>query len=156
MKRAIVILCGVCAAFMMLTSCEKEGEGENETKISYNRDSESHNEGQNCMGCHRQGGEGEGRGWFIVAGTIYKAASNSTLPNGLVELYTGPGGTGTLAYKIEVDAKGNFYTTEDIHFGNGLYPVAVGSQSRKYMSDPVTTGQCNSCHGDSTDKIWTN
>ena len=154
MKRTMVIMCSVCAGFLMLTSCEKEGEGENETKISYNRDSESHNEGQNCMSCHRQGGEGEG--WFNVAGTIYTAAGNSTLPNGVVELYSGPGGSGTLAYKIEVDAKGNFYTTEDIHFGNGLYPVVVGSQSRKYMSDPVTTGQCNSCHGESTDKIWSN
>ena len=154
MKRAMVILCSVCAGFLMLTSCEKEGEGENETVISYNRDTESHNEGQNCMSCHRQGGEGEG--WFNVAGTIYTQSSNSPLPNGLVELYTGPGGTGTLAYRIEVDAKGNFFTTEDIQFGSGLYPATVGSQSRKVMAGPVTDGQCSSCHGVSTDNIWAN
>jgi hypothetical protein len=150
----MVFLCSACAGLLMLTSCEKEGEGENETVISYNRNTESHNEGQNCMSCHRQGGEGEG--WFNVAGTIYTEAGNTTNPNGLVELYTGPGGTGTLAYRIEVDARGNFYTTEDIQFGSGLYPVAVGSGAKKYMSDPVTSGQCSSCHGDSTDKIRTN
>ena len=150
----MVILCSVCAGLLILTSCEKENEGENETVISYNRDTESHNEGQNCMSCHRQGGEGEG--WFNVAGTIYTQSSNSPLPNGLVELYTGPGGTGTLAYKIEVDAKGNFFTTEDIQFGSGLYPATVHSQFRKYMSGAVTDGQCSSCHGVSTDNIWAN
>lgn len=150
----MVILCCVCASFLMLSSCEKEGEGENETVISFNGESESHNEGQNCMSCHRQGGEGEG--WFTVAGTIYTQSSSNPQPNGMVELYTGPGDTGTPAYKIEVDAKGNFYTTEDIQFGSGLYPVAVGSQSRKYMSGAVTDGQCSSCHGVSTDKIWSN
>ena len=154
MKRAMVILCGVCAGFLMLTSCEKEGEGENETVISSNGNSESHNMGENCMSCHQKGGEGEG--WFTVAGTIYNELNNATVPNGLVELYTGPNGTGTLAYTLEVDGRGNFYSTEKVNFGGGLYPATVGTQSKRYMSDAVTNGQCSSCHGVSTDKIWGN
>jgi len=154
MKRATLIFCYVSASLLMFTSCEKGGEGGNESKLSSNGSSESHNMGQNCMNCHQNGGPGEG--WFTVAGTIYNELNNSPTPNGLVELYTGPNGTGTLAYTLEVDSKGNFYTTNKINFGNGLYPVSVASQTRRYMPDAVTTGQCNSCHGDSTHKIWSN
>jgi cytochrome c553 len=154
MKRAMFIVCTVCAGFMMLTSCEKEGEGGNEANTSFTGSAESHNMGQNCMNCHQRGGEGEG--WFNVAGTIYNEANNKPVSNGRVELYTGPNGTGNLAYTFEVDSKGNFYTTENVNFGNGLYAASVVSQSRRFMPDPVTTGQCNSCHGDSTHKIWGN
>ena len=158
MKRAMVIWCVVCTSLLMLTSCEKEGgeggEGSNEAKLSSNGSSESHNMGQNCMDCHQKGGGGEG--WFTVAGTIYNEANNSTVPNGLVELYTGPNGTGSLAYTVEVDSRGNFYSTEKVNYGGGLYPVTVKGQSRRYMPDPVSNGQCNSCHGDSTHKIWGN
>jgi hypothetical protein len=55
-----------------------------------------------------------------------------------------------------VDAFGNFYTTENIDFGNGLYASVEGNSSTKNMVSSITTGQCNSCHGISTDKIWTN
>lgn len=155
MKRAMVILCSVCAGFLMLTSCEKEGdEGSNEAKLSSNGSSESHNMGQNCMDCHQKGGGGEG--WFTAAGTTYNELNNSPFPNGLVVLYTGPNGTGKVAYTLEVDSRGNFYTTEPINYGSGLYPATVGSQSTKFMSDAVTSGQCNRCHGVSTDRIWAN
>ena len=154
MKRATVILSALCAVLVMFSSCEKEGEGGNQTNISSNGSSESHNMGQNCMGCHQQGGQGEG--WFTVAGTIYNQANSNPVSNGRVELYTGPNGTGNLAYSFDIDSRGNFYTTEKVNFGNGLYAAAVVSQSRRYMPDPVTTGQCNSCHGDSTHKIFGN
>lgn len=154
MKKATSIFCSLLTGLLMFTSCEKESEGGNETNLSSNGSSESHNMGRNCMDCHQKGGEGEG--WFTVAGTLYNELNNSPAPNGLVELYTGPNGTGKVAYTLEVDSRGNFYTTENINFGNGLYPVAVSSQSRKYMPDAVTSGQCNSCHGDSTHKIWAN
>ena len=110
--------------------------------------------GQNCMNCHKSGGEG--KGWFNVAGTVYTAGLSNTYPNTTVKLYTGPNGTGTLKYTINGDAKGNFFTTETIDFGSGLYPVVQGTSTAKYMSTTTTTGQCNSCHGVSTDKLWTN
>ena len=63
---------------------------------------------------------------------------------------------GRYGRSINGDAKGNFYTTETIDFGSGLYPVLQGNNSTNKMSSSITTGQCNSCHGVSTDKIWTN
>lgn len=135
-----------------LQSCEKENE--NEAKISSNGTSRSHHTGQNCISCHSQNGSGEG--WFIVAGTVYDQAKINTYANITVRLYTGVNGTGTLMYTIQGDALGNFYTTENISFGTGLYASVHGSAAPKYMTAAITSGQCNSCHGVSTDKIWTN
>jgi len=77
------------------------------------------------------------------------------LANGKIELYSGPNGTGDLKYTIQVDGKGNFYTTETIDFGTGLYVTASGSLGSNSMGSVITSGQCNACHGVNTDKIWT-
>lgn len=138
---------------IILSACEKEGE--NETNISANGLKKSHNMGQNCMNCHKSGGQGEG--WFNVAGTVYDSLQTSTKPNGVVRLYTGPDGTGTLKATVYVDAKGNFYTTEAVNFSGGLYPAVTGTNGQtKYMGSTTTTGACNSCHNVSEDKIWIN
>lgn len=151
MKKSIIVL--FLALFVLIIhSCEKEG-GQNETKISRNNDTKSHNMGQNCMLCHKSGGKGEG--WFNVAGTVYNETFSNTYPNKLIQLYTEPNGAGQLKYTIEVDAKGNFYTTESINFGSGLYPAAVGNTTTKFMGSSITQGQCNSCHGNTNEKIWT-
>lgn len=105
------------------------------------------------MSCHTSGGSGEG--WFNIAGTVYDSLKTSTLPNATVRLYTGLNGTGSLKITVEVDALGNFYTTENIEFGGGLYTSVEGNSDIKYMHPVITTGQCNSCHGVSTDPIWT-
>jgi len=47
------------------------------------------------------------------------------------------------------------YTTESINFGAGLYPSVEGSSSTQYMSTTIASGECSSCHGVTTDKIWT-
>ena len=135
----------------LFKSCEKENE--NETKISTFNSDESHNSGQNCMDCHVSGESGEG--WFTIAGTVYDSTLNSIYPNALVELYTGPNSTGTLITTIQVDALGNFYTTESVDLKEGLYPTVVGNVESTYMAGAITSGQCNQCHGVSTDKIWT-
>lgn len=108
--------------------------------------------GQNCMDCHKQGGDGEG--WFTAAGTVYDSADKAPLPNGIVKLYSGRNATGSVVATIQVDAKGNFYTTEKIDFAPGLHPV-VSDQATKtvYMADSTTSGSCNSCHGVSTPHI---
>ncbi|MFA7272882.1 MAG: hypothetical protein WC044_03390 [Crocinitomicaceae bacterium] len=137
-------------SILLLSSCNK---GKNETKISSHGSSESHNMGQDCMSCHVKKGKGEG--WFNVAGTVYNNTNVATFANATVKLYTGPGATGTLKYTIEVDSKGNFYTTEAIDFGSGLYPVIEGSTGFNHMSTSITTGNCISCHGSSTGKLWT-
>ncbi len=99
------------------------------------------------MNYHKQGGSGEGL--FQVAGTVI-------FPNATVYLYTGPNGTGTLKYTLEVDGKGNFYTTEKIDFGaNGLFPAIKGKNKTYYMPTAVTSGSCNGCHGVTTRKLYT-
>ena len=89
-------------------SCKKESETYGESNNGSDNGSKSHNMGQNCMNCHKQGGSGEG--WFNVAGTVYDSLGKSTYPNATVNLYTGPNGTGSLKYSFNVDASGNFYT----------------------------------------------
>jgi len=152
MQRVFLVLCVL--VFSVLVSCEKDDDDENEGMYSSYNDNESHNAGQNCMSCHKSGGDGEGT--FTVAGTVYNASGSSVSPNATVKFYTGQGGTGTLVKTIEVDGKGNFYTTNSIDFGTGLYvTVTGGSGGVSTMSSSVTTGQCNSCH-DSSEKITVN
>lgn len=131
----------------MVFSC-KHG---SETKISSHGDDESHNAGENCMSCHKIGGKGEG--WFETAGTVYTDDYSSIYPNATVYLYTGPEGTGEQKYRIEVDALGNFYTTENIEFGSGLYPAVESANGIEYMESTTVSGACNGCHGVTEDPI---
>ncbi len=124
---------------LVMLSCEKE----NETKISTYNDDESHNAGQNCMDCHTPGGEGEG--WFEVAGTVYDSTRTNTYPNA----------TGTLHYTLQVDALGNFYTTEDMKAPAGLYVAVQGDNQTNHMQSILSSRNCNSCHGVGTERIWT-
>ncbi|MDO9275769.1 MAG: hypothetical protein Q7T92_09500 [Lutibacter sp.] len=144
----------VIISLLALQSCQKEDEGSEEQKVSEYNAKESHNMGINCMNCHKSGGSGEGI--FNVAGTIYNDLKTGTYANATVKLFTEPNGAGVLKYTVEADAFGNFYTTENIEFGGGLYASVKGNTQTNYMLTPVTAGQCNSCHGISTDKIWTN
>lgn len=131
-----------------LFSCSEDDE--NEVMISSSGSNKSHNAGQNCMGCHHSGGS-----IFKVAGTVYNEGLTSINSNATVKLYTGANGTGTLLKAIEVDAKGNLYTTSSLDFGSGLYVSVEGATTIKHMSSAITGGACNSCHGSSTSKIWT-
>lgn len=152
MKLKIITSALILISFLFFNqSCKKANGGE--TKISKNGDDESHNKGENCMECHKSGGKGEGI--FNIAGTVYNEALSSELPNTTIKIYSGPNGTGTLKYTIEGDALGNFYTTEDIDFSGDLYPAVEGNTTTKYMASSISNGKCNSCHGVSTDKIWT-
>lgn len=154
MKNRKVIFLLSFLLFGFFISCDKEDEGENKDMSSRYSENESHNAGQNCMSCHKSGGPGEG--WFTVAGTVYNSSETAVYPNATVKLYTGTNGSGTLVKTIEVDGKGNFYTTNSVDFGTGLYVTVTGkSGSVSTMSSSITTGQCNSCH-DSSSKITVN
>jgi hypothetical protein len=134
----------------IFTACEDE-DGD-ETKISYYQGKESHRAGEDCMNCHYNGGSGEY--WFQIAGTVYDSTLTNIFPNATVKLYSEPNGGGELKNTIEVDALGNFYSTEQIDFGNGLYPTVQGDELNKNMLSSITDGRCNSCHGNSQDVIW--
>lgn len=137
-------------ALISFNSCEKEG-GCGEDNVSASGGGKSHNMGQNCMQCHQSGGKGEG--CFVVAGTAYDTLMASSLHSGKIELYSGPNGTGNLVHTVQIDSKGNFYTTDNFSI-SGLYPVITGPSGQKqYMGSSITTGQCNSCHGSTTSKI---
>ncbi|HIP35630.1 MAG TPA: hypothetical protein EYG85_02120 [Crocinitomix sp.] len=130
---------------IFIFSCEK--------KISNYQSSESHNEGKDCMQCHKRGEDGEGN--FKVAGTVYDTTKTIVYPGATINLYSEPQGGGELIKTIEVDKKGNFYTTERVKFKNDVYPSVVGvAGGEKFMSTPISTGSCNSCHGVSTTRIW--
>jgi hypothetical protein len=138
-------------SFILFAACEKENE--NETKISQNYSDESHNFGQNCMSCHVSGGSGEG--WFTVAGSLFDYMQTNPYSNGSVKFTTLPNGTGLPVKTIEVDSKGNFYTTEEMDFGNGLFVGVFGRNGEeKFMNAKITDGACINCHGLSTEKIW--
>ena len=153
MKKKFIITIGIILSLVIVfTSCDEDG---NETLISSHYDNESHNNGKNCMSCHKSGESGEG--WFTVAGSVYDSLKTSPLPNGTIRLYSETLGSGTLVKTIDVDGKGNFYTTEKVDFAEGLYVSITGSSGNiKNMYSSISTGQCNSCHGVSTDRIWVN
>jgi hypothetical protein len=150
-----IILASFSALIMISASCTKENENDSsgESNISSTGGNKSHNTGQNCMNCHKQGGSGEGN--FNAAGTIYNSQMAATYPNAVVKLYTQANGGGTLRATINGDAKGNFFTTATIDFAGGLYPAIIGSSGNiKYMNGSITSGACTACHGSSTAKIW--
>lgn len=152
-KKILIWIIMIVGILILLPSCESDENEGNEEKVSSYNETESHKMGQNCMSCHKSGGEGEG--WFNLAGTVYEGDRSTTYPNTTVKLYDEPNGEGSLISTIEVDGLGNFYTTNNIDFENGLYVSVSGDTETVYMIDPVSSGQCNSCHGTSTDRIWT-
>jgi hypothetical protein len=152
-KNVLVLLAFVA----VFASCKKEddngGESNTATNISTTNGNESHNMGKNCMQCHNS--TGEGKGTFIVAGTLYDDGLVNTYGNGTVKLYSGINATGNLVATVQVDAKGNFFTTSSINFGTGLYPTVVGASGKiEHMGKKITSGACNSCHGVTEDKVW--
>ena len=153
MKQKSITLFAFMIMLTTMQSCTEDEYGS--IKDSTTGSNESHNMGQNCMNCHKPGG-GEAPVWK-VAGTVYNEARTFTNSNATVKLYTGPNATGTLKYTIQVDAKGNFYTTSAIDFTGGLYPSVTGATSTYSMSTPIESGACNSCHNSViTSRIWAN
>ncbi len=146
----LFLFCGLIIGLITLASCQKYWACK-EDNISSTGSNKSHNKGMNCMQCHVSTGDGEG--CFNVAGTIYQSDLQNTVASGKVELYTGPNGSGTLKYTIDIDGKGNFYTTAKVDY-TGLYPKVTGpSGASIHMSTPLSSGACNACHGASTGKI---
>lgn len=154
MKTTITLLFFVLSAFsLIIFSCKSDDDskGCGITLISQNGENESHNNLQNCMNCHKDGGNG--KGCFSVAGSAYDGNGNA-LNNGKVELWTGAGGTGTKVATVNIESIGNFFTTEGINFSTPLYPVVYNSSGNKAsMPTAISNGACNSCHGVSVSKI---
>ncbi len=155
MKKVLVFaIMGLAGTALWQCQTSDPSSGEAHSKRFTKR---SHYTGENCMRCH---GSDTATYTFTVAGTVYKAGGTEPAPNGKVTLYTAPGAQGDVVATIQVDAYGNFYTTQAIDFGSGVYPVVEGfGGARSMMSSKATHGACNSCHtasGQPTDRIEVN
>ena len=131
----------------LVSSCDKAFVPENETTISNSTKDESHHFGKNCMDCHHSAGPGEG--WFTLAGSV-SGSSNVTS----IELFYDT--IASANHKVEVDKKGNFYTTNEIDYST---PYFVGIRSNniiKYMKSKISVGQCSLCHGATTSTLNVN
>ncbi|MBI1837688.1 MAG: hypothetical protein HYR91_10540 [Flavobacteriia bacterium] len=137
-----------------INSCNKNN-NRNCKKFNVSASSKSsHYNSQSCIQCHTYGGKGEG--CFNIAGSMYESKDGEKpLKQGYIKLYTLPNGEGEMKAKINVDASGNFYSSElgDV---THLYASITGPKGETmYMKAPLTSGDCNSCHGSITNSIWT-
>lgn len=125
--------------------------------VSRHDDTTSHFVGQNCMRCHQAHGPGKGR--FSIGGTL-KNPDGTPHPNGKVyvtrtdptalpegveidELEIEP------VAELEVDALGNFYSTEPLPLPEeALFVIVERSDGagRNFMGWPTITAACNACH----------
>ena len=130
-------------SLIVITSCSDDS---TDTEGSSSTGDSSHNSGKNCLGCHS----------FKAAGSVYNLAVTSAYSGAIIKLTTGAGGTGTILATLTSDNSGNFYTSNAISFGTGIYVSVTGTDGTvKTMSSAITSGACNSCHnGSTTVKIW--
>ena len=150
MKRHLILLT-VLILFPLIAFLSCNHSKNIEDNNSKHGSTESHNQGMNCMQCHKKGGEGEG--WFYIAGTAYTNNGQLPAPNVTLLLFTEANGQGVVKKTVDGDALGNFYSTDILGFGTGLYPAVVYNNDTLYMGSSITQGSCNSCHGVSTPKI---
>lgn len=140
MKYSNLIFCIVLT--VIASACSKD----DNTSNSSSSNSKSHNAGKNCLACHS----------FSVAGTVYDSSFSSEYSSAVIEITSGPDGTGTVLATLSSDKNGNFYTNSSVKFGSGAYVNVLGNNGPvKYMSAKITTGACNICHtGNSTARVW--
>ncbi len=152
-----LLLLGFAVFCISIASCSKFDVEGNEKNISEFGDDESHYNGRNCMDCHARSGSGEG--WFTLAGTVDGSAGNS-----LIELYRDK--QSPYFMTVEVDGEGNFFTTEPIDFGTGIYVGIRTGANFEWMEEDddedhqdvgadgqIYYGSCSTCHGVTTDQI---
>ena len=139
---------------LFINSCKKNKDKNCKIYNVSSSSKSSHNNGQNCIDCHTYGGNGEG--CFNVAGSMFNSSDKTPMVSGYISLYSEAYGKGTLKAKINVDQSGNFYSS-DIGEVSGLYASITGPKGEvRHMSQPLTTGACTSCHGNSTEIINAN
>jgi hypothetical protein len=134
----------VAIAFIMLR-CDKFIKPENDPSHSVHLETESHHVGSNCMTCHYS--EGSGEGWFTIAGTVF-----DNFETGM--LYAYDDYNSAPIDSLEIDGKGNVYTTDPFDFGDGkFFAIKRPGVAEKRMPTKITTGQCNLCHTSTTNRL---
>jgi hypothetical protein len=115
--------------------------------ISKSGERKSHNVGRNCMECHQAKGPGKGR--FRVAGSLFVESTRAPSEGGVLELRAGPKPDAALVLRVEVDALGNFFSTEALPFPDqALFPSVKNADGSlvNAMPFPTISGACNQCH----------
>jgi len=130
---AVVLMTGVTTWY----ACQKEGDD--------NEGGASHNVGNDCLVCHKSGGGGDGI--FSAGGTVYMAGTNTGATGATIQLFANAEHSGSPVASMTSQVGGNFYTKSAINFGNGLYVKITSTTGSSSMMTPITTGACNSCHG---------
>lgn len=131
---AIALLAGVSLWY----GCKKENNEED------GEGGATHNVSMDCLMCHRNGGGGDGI--FTAGGTVYLTGTTIGATGAVVRLFASADGSGTPVATMTSSVGGNFYTKTPINFGTGLYVRITSSKGTSSMTNPVTTGSCNSCH----------
>ena len=126
-------------------NCDLNNNNSNIIMSTYG-DNESHRAGENCMECHKSGGDAGIV--FSIAGTIYHSNSNIVYPNVSVNLFPDINFNGIPVEIFEVDGKGNFYSSIPIDWQNGLYTSVSSVSQIKRMNSTIFDGSCNHCHGE--------
>jgi hypothetical protein len=154
MKKSLIASLILVIAIISFTGCKKNNGGNKTASSTHNSTSSKKMSGV-CQSCHISGGEATG--WWTVAGTVYTEDLSAVAPNGTINFYTGPDGSGDIVATLEIDAYGNFYTSNSILPAAGTYPRITGtSGNSQTMPQICTSGNCNSCHGVTCAKIWIN
>jgi cytochrome c553 len=154
-KRVLLGIIVIGATVLLIQSCEvNRCNGVEETSTVYSRESPKMT--GNCMNCHSP--NGNGKGCFIIGGSVYDTTQTVENPYATIMFYTQPNGGGQLVATLDVDSTGNFYTTNVINFNSGLYPAIMSKKSKEvqYMPSSTVTGACGSCHGVTNARIWVN
>ena len=155
-RKNILIFLIVLLQLLLSVGCgsNEDDDDDGGSKISLHNTNDSHNSGQACLNCHNAGGSNQYQ--FRLAGTVYNLTETAVYPNTTIFLYTSANAAGSLVATVEVDARGNFYTTQSIDWGNsGLYPVVESNQGTRFMSTPTSSGNCNGCHnGNNVSRIY--
>ncbi len=130
---------GICL-ILALGACQKFAPPDPSFQQSAHGDDESHYNGRNCMDCHYSAGYGEG--WFSLAGSVYGQKNQSK-----IHLYNSDDLVNPIL-NLEVDDRGNVFTTQEIDFSSGLRVSVENSAGKvEWMDEPIFSGQCNLCHG---------
>lgn len=141
--KGLMVVIALVAGGTVWFGCEDQGEE--------NEGGPTHNAGNNCMVCHKAGGQGEGI--FTAAGTVYKVGTSTGVNGATIKLYANADASGTPLATMTSNESGNFYTKSSIDFGTGLYVKVTTANGTTSMGSSITQGACNGCHGVVTDKI---
>lgn len=109
----------------------------------------SMNPGEDCMSCHKIGGNNEHQ--FVIAGTVYKTAHEPNDCSGVAGAMTVSGvDKNNAPFSANVNSAGNFY----VYAGTVTPPLSKlvvkdGNGKTRAMAEAAPAGNCNGCHTES-------